>query len=164
MEEMLTKTDQPARLNRRQFRIILLAGVLLLGLIGIAMARYIKDLRSASMAQEHNLQVAQLADRFGIEVTLIGVNQASGLIQFSYRVIDPNKALDVANNLDNFPELIAEKNGKVLSAPRVIHHTHDLQAGRSYYFFINNQHSTLSPGDLVTVVIGNLKLENVPVQ
>jgi hypothetical protein len=164
MEEILQPTHQPTHLSRRQFRMILLAGVLLLGLIGVAMAWYIKDLRSASMAEEHDLQVGQLANRFGIEVTLIGINEASGLIQFGYRVIDANKALDVANIVANFPKLIAEKNGKVLSAPQVIHHTHNLEAGRSYFFFIGNQHGALSPGDLVTVVIGDVQVKHFVAQ
>ena len=165
MDDLFETTNQPVRLIHRQFRLILLASVLLFVLLSVAMAWYLKDLRAVSIEQEHNRQVAELADRFGIQITLIGINESMGVIELRYQIVDPNKALDVGDGQENYPTLIAEKNGKALYPPPATTHQHkNVEVGRTHYFFINNQRGVLSPGDLVTVVLGDLQVKHFVAQ
>ena len=164
-EEFLDVSSKPVRLTKRQYKWIAIAGLLVLAVISAAMAWYWNTtIQTARFEQERNLGATALADKFGVQVTLIGISETSGFIELRYTVLDPDKALDINHYIENYPKLIAEKNGVILMAPQVLHHEHNLEAGRSYYFFINNQHGTLSPGDLVTVEFGNVPVKHLTAQ
>lgn len=164
-KEFLDVPSKPARLTKRKFKWIAIAGLLVLVAISAGIARYWNTtVQAARFEQERNLGATALADRFGVQVTLIGISETSGFIELRYTVLDPDKALDINHYIENYPKLIAEKNGAVLLAPQVLHHEHHLEAGRSYYFFINNQHGTLSPGDLVTVEFGDVQVKHLSAQ
>ena len=164
-EEYFEATNQSTRLTKRQFgRVVLLVSTFLV-LLGVSLAWYWNTtLKQARMEQEHEQGAAILADTYGIQFTLIGISQTSGFIELRYTVMDPDKALDINHYVELYPKLIAEKNGKVLLAPQVLKHEHNLEAGRSYYFFINNQHGTLSPGDLVTIQVGDVQVKHFKAQ
>ena len=164
-EEFLEASSKPVRLTNRQFKWMAIAGLLVLAAISAAMLWYWNtSVKAARFEQEHNLGATALADRFGVEVTLIGISETSGFIELRYTVLDPDKALDINHYLEYYPKLISEKTGKVISAPLVPHHEHNLEVGRSYYFFISNKDGTFSPGDLVTVEVGGIQVKHLTAQ
>ena len=165
MEELIETSSQPGRLTFRKLRLIVPALVLVVVLFSASLIWYFKDQRISRMEQEHTQQAAELLDRFGIHITLIAINDTLGVIEVRYQIIEPNKAWEVGDGQENYPMLIAEKNGKILSPPPAsTHHNHNIEAGRTHFFFISNQHGSLSPGDLVTVVLGDVKVKHFVAQ
>jgi hypothetical protein len=106
-----------------------------------------------------------LAARHGIDVNLIAVTAAGGLVELRYQVVDPDKAAPILHDPELAPALVDEETGAtlVMSAPP---HRHggDLQLGATYYFLMANAHNALRPGEQVTLVIGNARLEHIVAQ
>lgn len=106
-----------------------------------------------------------LAAHYGIDVNLVAVTAAGGLVELRYQVVDPDKAAPLIHDPDAAPTLVAEDSGKtlVMSAPP---HRHggELKLGGTYFFLLANAHNALEPGGLVTLVVGDVRLEHIAVQ
>lgn len=106
-----------------------------------------------------------MAARYGIEVTLIGTTAAGGLIDFRYQVVDPDKANPIIHDTDLLPKLIVEDTGEMLSLSSLPHnHGTELELGGTYFFLMANANNAIHRGSLVTVVIGDARLEHVVAQ
>jgi hypothetical protein len=105
-----------------------------------------------------------LADRYGITITLVGVSADGGVVDFRYQVVDPDKAEPVIHDLDTYPKLVVEDSGATL-ALRALPHSHNrqLDLGERYFFLLPNAADAVHEGDLVTIVIGDVRIEHVPV-
>lgn len=101
--------------------------------------------------------------QWGIRLTHIAVLADGGLIDFRFQVIDPDKAGPLFS-LDNRPILIAEQTGEVVDSLYHPPHSHDIVAGQSQYFLYNNHRGAIQSGALVSVVLGDLRLEHVVVK
>ena len=95
--------------------------VLALGLIGLllllgASAKALWPEKGVDVREGTTLVTAKgMAARYGIDVTLIGVTAAGGLVDFRYQVVDPDKADPIIHDLDLFPKLIEERTGAMLA-------------------------------------------------
>lgn len=108
----------------------------------------------------------ELAAQFGIDVKLIGTTAAGGLIDFRYQVIDPVKADPLIHEIDLVPKLVVEDTGVTL-ALQTLPHDHggkDLELGGTYFFLMPNTNNAIRAGSMVTVVIGDYRLEHVVAQ
>jgi hypothetical protein len=103
-----------------------------------------------------------MAARYGINVKLIGVTAAGGLIDFRYQVVDPDKANPILHTRSLLPKLIVEDTGATL-AMRSIPHNHgkELELGGTYFFLLANAHNAIQAGSPVTLVIGDARLEHI---
>lgn len=105
---------------------------------------------------------AEVEQRLGIRVRFIAVTAAGGLVELRYEVVDPEKAAPLLERSGR-PVLVAEDSGAVLTM-----HVRPAQdrflAGRTYSFLFANTRSVIRPGSLVTVAIGDLRLEHVQAQ
>lgn len=154
----------PPRSGRsRRLMAAALVVLLILGALGIRSwwTGRDTDLRAGTTA----VDAQGLAARYGIDVTLIAVTAAGGLVDFRYQVVDPDKADPVIHDIDLFPRLIVEDTGVTLGMMRLPHnHTTELKLGGNYFFLLANANNALQPGSKVTVVIGDVRLEHVVVQ
>jgi hypothetical protein len=106
-----------------------------------------------------------MAARYGIDITLVAVSAAGGLVDFRYQVVDPDKADAVIHDVDLYPKLIVEDTGKTLIMRSLPHnHGATLQLGGTYFFLLANANNAVRPGSRVTLVIGDARLEHVVVQ
>jgi hypothetical protein len=106
-----------------------------------------------------------MAARYGIDVNLIGVTAAGGLIEFRYQVVDPDKADPIIHDADLSPIMVVEDTGVTLVLrPPAHHHNTQLQLGATYFFLIANAHTAIHEGSLVTLVIGDARLEHIVAQ
>ena len=106
-----------------------------------------------------------MAARYGIDVTLVGTSAAGGLVDFRYQVVDPDKANPLVHDVDLLPKIIVEETGATLGLASLPHnHGVDLELGGQYFFLLANANNALRPGTLVTVVIGDARLEHIVVQ
>jgi hypothetical protein len=136
---------------------------LVVGLVGIW---FLRPGRAADIRSGTEVVTAEgLAARYGIDVTLIGVTAAGGMVDFRYQVVDPDKADQVVHDIDLFPKLINEETGATLILRSLPHsHSQRLDLGGNYFFLLPNAENAFTEGSQVTVVIGDVRLEHVIVK
>lgn len=106
-----------------------------------------------------------MAARYGIDVTLVAVTAAGGLVELRYQVVDPDKADRVVHDRALSPALVVEHSGQtlVMAAPPH-HHGAELRLGGTYFFLMANARNAIHRGDEVTLVIGDARLEHITAQ
>jgi hypothetical protein len=115
-----------------------------------------------------DVQSAQIAQRWGVEVTAIRLTASDHMIDYRYRVLDAARATDLFKRQIK-PQLIHQKTGKVLGVPSTaklgpLRNSNTPQAGKIYWMFFGNAGNLVKPGDKVTVVIGDFRVENLVVE
>lgn len=113
-------------------------------------------------------EAARLAEKWGIEVTSIRLTAHDHMIDFRYRVLDPAKAEELFIR-QNHPSLIHQETEKVLVVPATaktgpLRNSNKPQGGKIYWMFFGNGGNLVKPGDKVTVVIGEFRVENLVVE
>ncbi|MCV2396540.1 hypothetical protein OEB99_19695 [Actinotalea sp. M2MS4P-6] len=165
--ETLPEVTAPEPTGRRggtRPLVTLMITLLLVGLVGGAALlagwpQHKEDVRAGT-----TLVTAEgMAAQTGIDVNLIAVTAAGGLIEFRYQVVDPDKADQMIHETDLLPVLVVEETGETLVVATPHHHT-DLQLGGTYYFLLANAHNVLRDGSLVTLVMGDARLEHLRVR
>ena len=101
----------------------------------------------------------------GIDVNLIAVTAAGGLIEFRYQVVDPDKAARLLHDAKLAPAFVVEETGETLVMSSPPHSTAaELRLGGTYFFLMANAHNALHRGSTVTLVIGDPRVEHLTVQ
>lgn len=119
------------------------------------------DVRDGTTA----VTAAELAGRYGIDLSLLAVTAAGGMIDLRFQVVDPDKANGVIHDTSLLPILVVEESGATLAMSALPHsHNTRLELGGTYFFHMANAHSAVQPGSHVTLVIGDARLEHVKVQ
>ena len=156
--------DRRGRRGRR--RLVVLAAVLLLVAVGGGGVQAWRQHLASDVRNGTTLVTADgMAARYGIDVDLLAVTAAGGLVELRYQVVDPDKAAPLVHDPDLSPALVVEGSGKtlVMSTPPH-HHGTELQLGGTYFFLMANAESALHKGDRVTLVIGDARLEHLEMQ
>ncbi|MFN8486057.1 MAG: hypothetical protein U0350_00615 [Caldilineaceae bacterium] len=157
----LTATLPPAPTRGRLRLWVGLASVIILALIG---GFYVYQTRQTNQAPRANTQTVTAQDfesQWGIHVTQIGITADGGLVDFRYRVIDPDKAWRMLSNLNTVPVLIAEDSNTLINTASSMTKQHDLNAGQIYFILFHNDNGAIKSGRPVSVVIGKLRLEHI---
>ena len=132
----------------------------------------------AEMSSERQAQVSPIpvlppapqspiGDRWGIRADSVRLSGHGHIVIFRYRVIDSTKALTVINPQTK-PRIIEQESGSQLSVPnlRMIgsfrQTPRKLIPGRTYFVAFSNN-GAVRNGSKVTVVLGDLKIENLVV-
>jgi hypothetical protein len=144
--------------KKRPSLLILLAAVLLI-LGGSVLALRVRSIQAA-----HEITgMEELEERWGIQITMLGVTADGGMLDLRYRMIDPSKVIDL-QELETEVVFIVEKDGYTFRAATAMNHRHDAQIGLIYSMLYFNQNGAVHPGDLVTVQIGDVQVRHVPAQ
>lgn len=117
------------------------------------------DLSGPQPASARAVLPDEFAERNGIQVLMLGVTADGGLIDMRFRVTDAAKATFLLEEA-NRPKLIAEDSGTVLTR-HVRPEYRALESGRTYYLLFANSQGAISPGDLVAVELGGLRVEHL---
>jgi len=100
----------------------------------------------------------------GIRVLRAFSTAGGGMIDLRYQVIDPDKAI-IVHDTKNPPALLNEATEQTIDRPFHDHSSQtQLRAGATYQEIIVNEGGVIKPGDLITVFIGQSRLEHVLVQ
>jgi hypothetical protein len=106
-----------------------------------------------------------MAASHGIDVTMVAVTAAGGLVDLRYQVVDVDKASAILHDDSLSPILVEEDSGATLRMSHPPgHHGAELRLGGSYFFLMANANTALRPGAKVTLVIGDSRLEHITVQ
>jgi hypothetical protein len=109
-----------------------------------------------------------LEQKWGIKVAGIRLTAAGHLVDFRYRVIDPEKAVSLMRRGDK-AFLVDNATGTKLPIPRTkvgpLRGTGTkAQSNRVYTVMFSNEGRLIQKGSKVTVVIGEFKVENLVVE
>ncbi len=109
-----------------------------------------------------------LAAQWGVEVTSVRLTANDHMIDYRYRVLDADKAADLSKRQIK-PFLIHQESGKVLAVPETaklgpLRNSNAPQEGKIYWMFFGNAGYLVKAGDIVTVVIGEFRVENLVVE
>lgn len=161
--EVVGADPSEKRPRRRRLIVISLVALLLVG--GVA-TRALWPERKADVRAGTTLVTREgMAARYGIDITLIGVTAAGGLIDFRYQVVDPDKANAIVHDLRLFPKLVVEDTGVTLALRSLPHsHRRVLELGGTYFFLLPNANNAIHARSLLTLVIGDARLEHVVAQ
>jgi len=122
-------------------------------------------------AQKNQKQASapeNMKQQWGIQITAIRLTASGYMLDFRYRVTDPQKALPILR-----PEarayILHEKSGIKLPVPdtqfgRLRQKTLKPEANRQYCVVFSTPQGLVSRGDKVSVVIGDFKAEHVTVE
>jgi len=116
-------------------------------------------------------ETPSIQDRWGIEIVAIRLSAAGQMLDFRYRVIDPDKAGPILDPKVK-PYLIDQKSGAKFTVPitpkvgslRQTSRSGPPQTNRVYFMLFGNPGDRVRPGDKVTVVVGDFRAENLIVQ
>lgn len=111
----------------------------------------------------------QLTERWGIQAESLKISAAGFMVDFRYKVLDPEKAAKVVNS-KNQPYIIDEHTGKRVVVPALVnvgslrHTGRNLKKDKKYFVMFANDGNIVKSGSPVTVVMGDYKLEHVVVK
>jgi len=142
-------------------------GFFLLAVAGLAIYVYISSQATdVSLATDTTPGVMpaspEIEATYGIRPVMVALTDATGLIDFRFQIIDPDKAVNMHGSFDTLPHFITAS-GKDIHMSRLPTH-HNFLVGRTYYMLYANAGSAVKPGDKVTLVMGDIRVENVPVR
>lgn len=109
-----------------------------------------------------------IEEKWGVKVLSIRLSAGGFMLDFRYRVIDPKKAAYLTDQ-NIKPYLVDEASGTkcyVPSYPKTgsLRAKGNPEAGRTYFMLFANPRGAVKKGNKVTVVIGDLKIENLTVE
>ncbi len=104
-----------------------------------------------------------IEERWGIRISQIAVTADGGLVDVRYIVLDPDKALAMVQDVRNLPVLIAS-NGQVVNSAAMMAAKHNFAPGRTYFLLYRNTNGAIRPGDEVTLIFRDVRLEHVIAQ
>jgi hypothetical protein len=171
---MLDEPNKQSKPNRKRLMTMVALSVILVIEITLLPAVFVSRPQGASQVindilcrvgliePSQVITAKDLEERFGVQVTLIGVTAGGGLVDFRFKVTDPAKAEQLFEGHENMPFLIPQGSDIRLGMP--MFHSPRLETGRIYYFLYGNARGVVQPGTPVTVAFGNLHLEPIIAQ
>lgn len=101
-----------------------------------------------------------LKDEYGIEMYLVAVTAAGGMVDVRYRVIDPVKAEKLVDPQDGgIMPMVYVRDGDTMLMPAMHMRTQRLIADRMYFVLIPNSQNAVKRGVAVTISFGDVALE-----
>ncbi len=148
-------------------RYVLLIGLLLglLVLFGFIINRATRGSGTSQTAGEL-LSEQALAERYGIQVNLIAVTAAGGLVDIRLKILDAEKARLLLQESIDVPKLRIGEDEALLTGPEdaADQILNTLEDEGIIFLMYPNVAGVLAPGKLVTVQFGDIWLEPVPAQ
>lgn len=122
---------------------------------------------SGNMLQTTGVRTA-MEEKWGVQLLPIRLSAEGYILDFRYRVLDPEKALPLFDRKIK-PYLVDEATGAVFAVPEppkvgALRNTRKPQADRNYFILFANPGRYVQKGKSVTVVIGEFKAEHLVVE
>jgi hypothetical protein len=107
---------------------------------------------------------AQLEERYGLAVRLIGVTAGGGMIDFRLKVHDVERARKFLEDPANLPRLIAADSGQALKGTEELDDDIRWEEGGILFILFSNSGGLIQPGTPVIVEFGDVRLEPIIAQ
>lgn len=153
------------RLLRRLTQVALILPILAVVVVYLVWNRGLPSFGTSRLLSTSKvISTAVLKERYGVEVTLVGVTAAGGMIDFRYRILDKAKAEFLVGAGAEI-SLIAQDSGVTLvSDSHDMKHNQQLSDGGVYFHFYANRGNAVKPGTPVIVDFGSVRLEPIAAQ
>lgn len=115
------------------------------------------------------MEAERVAEEFGVEIVAIRTTAAGNMLDFRFKVLDKEKAMPFFLK-ELKPNLIDEKTGAVLEVPvpakggPMRPTSRDPREGITYFMLFANPGHFVKAGNPVTIVVGDLRVENLVVE
>lgn len=135
-------------------------------------SKSVTEAKSATVAQPQAISCtpspAEIEEKWGIRLLGLRLSAAGYLLDFRYRVVDPEKAATIFSRAEK-PYLIDQATGRkvvVPNPPKVgpLRNSDTPQANRNYFTMFANPGTFIRSGNKVTIVVGDFRVENLVVQ
>ncbi|MBZ0106432.1 MAG: hypothetical protein K8H84_12480 [Sulfuricella denitrificans] len=128
-------------------------------------------LYGTSEASSEELTDCRRDEQLGIEFGAVHLAAAGNMLDFRYRVVDPLKAAPLFDRKVR-PYLLDEASGAAFGVPdspklgqlRTTRRNSDAMTDRNYHVLFANPGHWLQAGQMVSLVIGDIKVENLVVR
>jgi len=125
----------------------------------------------ASLSTDQSVKTAEKPDaeaQWGIRIVSIRLTAAGHMLDFRYKVVDPEKASTLLDRR-NKSYLVHQNTGVKMTVPRTrlgpLRQTAVKPvAGKDYFILFGNMGEVVKQGDKVTVVVGVVRAENLIVE
>lgn len=104
-----------------------------------------------------------IEEKFGVKFTFAALEGRNGLVDIRYRVVDKDKAANFGHYSETSPIIMDDATGETLEVTKMGLHNHRVEQGRQYYILYRNTANLVKSGSTVTIKIGDLVLEHIPV-
>ena len=114
----------------------------------------------------------RMVDSLGIKVSGLRLSSAGYMLDFRYRVIDPDKAASLMDYKIK-PYMLVESTGARLDIPDTPklgllrqrpRNNSGAEKDRDYFIMFSNLGRRLKSGDMVSIVVGETKIEHLSIQ
>ena len=150
-----------------QSDLFLILAIIIVFLAAIALSMYAATRTAQEQAPSPAKTVItqqMLADQYGLDVNLIAVTAAGGMLDLRLRIIDGEKARALLEDQANFPALRAD-NGLVIQASQdIASQPIKFEDGGDIFVLYPNSQNAVKPGDPVSIVLGDLQVKAIPAQ
>ncbi len=119
-------------------------------------------------ADEPGQSIQNLENEWGIELVRLGLSAAGYMIDFRYKLIDPEKADSLFNRKTKL-YLVHQKTSKTIPVynPAKVGPMRQTaiepKSGRNYFIMFANPGRLIQPGDKITLIVGDSKIENLTI-
>lgn len=113
-------------------------------------------------------QAQRLKDEWGVEIVGARLSAAGYMIDFRYKVVDPDKAKPLFK-LQTKPAAIYDKTGDRLHVPSsakigsLRQRASTIEKDKTFFIFFGNPARTIKSGETISVIIGDFKAEHIQV-
>jgi hypothetical protein len=118
----------------------------------------------SAQAETQYLPMAQLAEQYGVQITRVAVTGGGGLVDFRFKVLDPEKARKLVGQLPTMPALVATGSDLKLETSHKMMHAIRLQKDAVSSALYPNVRGAVKPGTLVSVAFDGVRVEPVTAQ
>ncbi len=159
-------SKQPTVSFRDLWSLVLLVGIAM-ALVILALWMVISQytLLPGRSSEQDLLGLSQtaFAEETGVKIVGVSLVMGRGMIDLRYEVVDPDKAV-VVHDDEYPPGFMVESTGQIINTPYHEHAAFEAHVAVTYDEILMNPGGVLKRGDLVTVLIGQSRLEHVVVQ
>jgi hypothetical protein len=153
----------PARSSRFSWIILAVISLLILAIAFLSYLYWGTQQPIASVDGEQ-ISATELEERYGLQIRLIGVTAAGGMVDFRLKITDAEKAQSFLEDPANLPRLIVAESGLELMTPEGLDDDIEWQDGGILFNFYPNDEGVIEPGTPVIVRFGEVHLEPQPAQ
>jgi hypothetical protein len=165
MAEMIAGSidEKHVRSNKMLTAAILALALVLFGLLANLV---LNAQRAASLPPgPPPLSQSALEEQYGLNIYLVGVTAAGGMVDFRMKVVDAEKARLLLQEKANYPVLFVNDSAITLKAPEESQAQEtQFNNGDMIHILFPNSQNAVKPGSKVTVIFGNTRLEPVVAQ
>jgi len=143
--------------------------IIILVFVVSAMTALLNGCASTTKNVKPTAQKSLYENKWGVNVESIRLSSAGYMLDFRYRILDPEKAAPLLSRKVK-PHLVAQESGAKLIVPTppkvgsLRQKSYQPVPDKVYFILFSNPGRLVKPGEKVTVVIGDFRAEDLAVQ